>query len=141
VRHILLRALHEHRMRLPRRIAPSVWAEAVGPFLAARAQPTVLSGGTLHVLVEDHRWRDQLDAARRFLIEKINLRLGGALVRELQFGLAHSGAFDLARQRLEPLPGPDIEPDVVLGTSRLEPLLREAVLLAAEAASRRAARA
>jgi hypothetical protein len=128
-------------MRLPRRIAPAVWAQVVGPFLAARAQPTVLSGGVLHVLVEDHRWRDQLDAARRILMDKLNLRLGAELIRELQFGLAHTGVFDQARQRLEPLPEPRIEPDQVLGTSRLEPLLREAVLMAAEAASRRAARA
>jgi hypothetical protein len=141
VRPILLRALHKHGVRLPRRISPQIWAQAVGPFLAARAQPTVLSGGTLHILVEDHRWRDQLDAARRFLIEKLNQCLGAELVRELQFGPAHEGALDEARRRLEPLPEPRIEPEQVLGGSRLEPLLREAILMAAEAASRRAARA
>jgi predicted nucleic acid-binding Zn ribbon protein len=141
VRPILLRALQKHRVHLPRRISPSLWARAVGPFLAARAQPTVLSAGTLHVLVEDHRWRDQLDAARRFLMEKLNLHLGGEHVRALQFGLAHEGALDEARRLLEPLSEARIEPDQVLGRSQLEPLLREAVLKAAEAASRRAARA
>ena len=92
VRPILQRALQQHRLRLPRRISPHLWAEIVGPFLAARAQPTVLSGRTLHILVEDHRWRDQLDAARKFLLAKLNKRLGADLVGELQFGLAHTGS-------------------------------------------------
>ena len=46
--------------RLPRRLSPEVWESAVGRQIAARAQPTVLSAGPLHVLVQDHRWRDQL---------------------------------------------------------------------------------
>jgi len=137
VREILERVLQKHR--LPRRIAPSTWAQAVGPELASRAQPTVLSGGILHVLVQDHRWRDQIDAARRMVIDRLNQRLGAPLVRELQFGLAHSGA--LTPRRPEPPPGPAIEPHKVLGASRLEPMLREAILCAAEAASGRAARA
>src|SRR5438105_825733 len=76
LRAVLHRALNAHGMRLPRRIAPSVWESAVGRQIAARAQPTVLAGGTLHVLVQDHRWRDQLDAARVFLLERINRALG-----------------------------------------------------------------
>ncbi|TMA26643.1 MAG: DUF721 domain-containing protein [Deltaproteobacteria bacterium] len=139
VRPILQRALQQHRLRLPRRISPHLWAEIVGPFLAARAQPTVLSGRTLHILVEDHRWRDQLDAARKFLLAKLNKRLGADLVGELQFGLAHTGA--LRPLPREDLPEARIEPGQVLGGARLEPLLREALLRAAEAASRRAARA
>jgi Dna[CI] antecedent DciA-like protein len=78
--------------RLDRHVPRKVWADAVGAELAARAQPTVLSGGTLHLLVQDHRWRDQIDAARALIIERVNLRLGRPLVRALQFGLAHDGA-------------------------------------------------
>jgi len=128
-------------MRLPRRIAPSVWESAVGRQIAARAQPTVLAGGTLHVLVQDHRWRDQLDAARVFLLERINRVVGG--VRELQFGLAHSGALSEGRRRAGigavAMPEALLEPRHVLGDARLEPALREALLRAAEAASRRRA--
>lgn len=142
LRPILQRALDQGGLgrRLPRRIAPQVWADAVGAQLAARAQPTVLSGGTLHLLVEDHRWRDQIDAARKMVLERLNLRLGAPLVRALQFGLAHSGALDEARLAAArpPEPGPLIEPERVLGSSRLEPSLREALLRAAEAALRRA---
>ena len=146
---ILRRALAAHGLRrLPRRVCAQAWEAAVGPQIAARAQPTVLSGGTLHMLVQDHRWRDQLDAARVFLLERINRGMGGA-VRELQFGLAHSGALEAARRRAgigaaAPAAEVSLEPLRVLGSARLEPSLREAVLRAAEAAqaaSGRAARA
>jgi predicted nucleic acid-binding Zn ribbon protein len=140
---ILRRALDDRGLsrRLPRRVCPEVWESAVGAQMAARAQPTVLSHGTLHLLVEDHRWRDQLDAARLFLLERINLKLGKGTVRALQFGLAHAGALDAARRRAA-LDGavdasPPIEPERVLGSARLAGGLREAFLRAAEAAQRR----
>ena len=140
---ILRRALEENGMarRLPRRVSPEVWESAVGRQIAARAQPTVLSGGTLHLLVQDHRWRDQLDAARAILLERLNGKLGKGAVRALQFGLAHQGALDQARRRAgvcaAPLVRAAAEPSRVLGPSRLEPDLREALLRAAEAAHRR----
>ena len=150
IRVVLHRALDSHglRRRLERRIPPHVWEEAVGKQLASRAQPTVLTAGVLHILVEDHRWRDQLDAARNFLIARINQRLGAKLVRELRFGLAHDAALAPAKAALEALvPSAaealrrerTIEPLAVLGASQLEPSLREAVLRAAEAAARRRA--
>ena len=144
---ILRRTLDRHGLgrRLDRHIPAAAWADAVGAELAARAQPTVLSCGTLHVLVQDHRWRDQLDAARNFLVERVNRRLGSPLVRELQFGLAHAGALDEARRRagMGPVKAPEalVDPDQLLGGAQLEPALREAFLRAAEAASRRAAQA
>lgn len=140
---ILHRALKDHGMarRLPRRLSPEVWESAVGRQIAARAQPTVLSAGTLHVLVQDHRWRDQLDAARMFLIERLNARLGKDVVRQLQFGLAHEGALADGRRRagIGVLARAEVavEPLAVLGAARLEPGLREAVLRAAEAAARK----
>jgi len=140
---ILHRALDDRGFsrRLPRRVSPEVWESAVGAQIAARAQPTVLSSGTLHLLVEDHRWRDQLDAARLILLERINGKLGKGSVRALQFGLAHGGALDAARKRAGiagvPDDAPLIEPERVLGGSRLDAGLREALLRAAEAAQRR----
>jgi predicted nucleic acid-binding Zn ribbon protein len=127
--------------RLPRQLSPQVWESAVGRQIAARAQPTVLSAGTLHVLVQDHRWRDQLDAARMFLIERLNARLGKDVVRQLQFGLAHEGALQEGRRRAgigvaAPVEAP-LSPGAVLGAARLDPGLREAVLRAAEAAARK----
>ena len=140
---ILHRALREAGMakRLPRRVSPELWESAVGRQIAARAQPTVLSGGILHILVQDHCWRDQLDAARVMLLERLNRKLGKNTVRALQFGLAHEGALDQARRRAgvcaAPLVRAAAEPSRVLGPSRLEPDLREALLRAAEAAHRR----
>jgi hypothetical protein len=145
LRGILSRELRAHGIaaRLPKRIPPAVWESAVGKQIAARAQPTVLSGGTLHVLVQDHRWRDQLDAARNFLLERLNRELGNGSVRALQFGLAQQGLLDEARRRagidVVELPSAFVEPQRVLGESRLEPALREAVLRAAEAQARRRA--
>jgi predicted nucleic acid-binding Zn ribbon protein len=146
LRGILSRELRAHGIaaRLPRRVPPSVWESAVGKQIAARAQPTVLSSGTLHVLVQDHRWRDQLDAARTFLLERLNRELGHGTVRALQFGLAHAGALDEARQRagIAPIASP---PQLAaqqgaalnLEAVRLAPELREALLRAAEAQARR----
>lgn len=140
---ILNRALNEQGIcrRLPRRISPEIWESAVGQQIAARAQPTVLSQGTLHLLVQDHRWRDQLDAARTMLLERLNRKLGAGAVRALQFGLAHDGALDDGRRRAglgaARRQEIDVEPQRVLGGARLDPGLREAVLRAAEAAQRR----
>lgn len=140
---ILPRALRAHGIarRLPRRVAWQVWETAVGRQMAARAQPTVLAGGTLHLLVEDHRWRDQIDAARAFVLERLNRRLGAGAVRGLQFGLAHSGALDEARRRagigVRRAPERAADLSLLLGETRLEPALREAFLRAAEAALRR----
>jgi predicted nucleic acid-binding Zn ribbon protein len=145
LRGILRRALKEHGIgrRLPRSLAWQVWETAVGRQMAARAQPTVLAGGTLHLLVEDHRWRDQIDAARAFVLERLNRRLGEGAVRELQFGLAHSGALDEARRRagigVRRAPEAAVDLSLLLGEARLEPVLREAFLRAAEAAVRRRA--
>jgi predicted nucleic acid-binding Zn ribbon protein len=130
---ILRRTLDRHGLarRLDRHIPAAVWADAVGPELAARAQPTVLSAGTLHVLVQDHRWRDQLDAARAFLIERLNRRLGHNAVRALQFGLAHEGALR-ARHAGAPAPERRRAP-APPGAHKLPAELRDAFLRAAAA--------
>jgi len=116
--------------RLDRHVPAAIWADAVGAELASRAQPTVLSAGTLHVLVQDHRWRDQLDAARVLVMERLNRRLGRCAVRALQFGLAHEGAL---RSRRPDEPGRERQhsPVVPAGANNLPAELREAFLRAA----------
>ena len=95
---MLTRALHEHGLhhKLQRRFPLEVWTAAVGHELARRARPTALTAGVLHILVRDCRWRDQLDAARVFLIARLNEKLGRPAVRELRFGLAHAGFLEEA---------------------------------------------
>jgi predicted nucleic acid-binding Zn ribbon protein len=125
--------------RLDRHVPAAVWADAVGADLAARAQPTVLSAGTLHLLVQDHRWRDQIDAARHLIIDRLNRRLGRRAVRALQFGLAHEGALRpaarTAARHAAPAP-PRHSTAGVAGSHALPSEVRDALLRAA-ASSRR----
>jgi predicted nucleic acid-binding Zn ribbon protein len=134
---ILQRTLDRHGLarRLDRHVPAAVWADAVGMDLASRAQPTVLSSGTLHLLVQDHRWRDQIDAARELIIERLNRRLGRRIVRALQFGLAHEGALRPAPRRAAP--EPPRRSAAVSGAHALPSEVRDALLRAAAASSRR----
>jgi len=134
---ILQRTLGRHGLarRLDRHVPAAVWADAVGIDLASRAQPTFLSAGTLHVLVQDHRWRDQIDAVRELIIERLNRRLGRRAVRALQFGLAHEGALRPATQRTAAEAPQKSAP--VAGSHALPSEVRDALLRAAAAASRR----
>jgi len=123
--------------RLGRHFPSSVWSEAVGGELASRAQPTVLSGGTLHLLVQDHRWRDQLDAARHLIIARLNRRLGHDAIHSLQFGLAHSGSLHPLRPSSPSRPAPPRQPTAkVSGAHSLPSELRDALLRAASSSQR-----
>jgi hypothetical protein len=145
IRCVLERALSERGLsrRLERGLPRHIWREAVGPGIADRATPTVLSGGVLHLLVEDHRWRDQLDAARVTLIERVNARLGRPLVRELRFGLAHAGTFAVAApgRLAAPKEAAAAASAEVPGAQALHPELRAAFNAAARAAEAARARA
>jgi len=84
---ILTRALKQKRFsRALTPIPLQAWMDAVGPSLSARTRPTALSRGILHVAVVDHRWRDQIDAARALILRRLNARLGPGAVRGFQFG-------------------------------------------------------
>ncbi len=135
---ILQRTLDRHGLarRLDRHLPSAVWAEAVGPDLASRAQPTVLSSGTLHLLVQDHRWRDQLDAARHLIIARLNHRLGRNAVHSLQFGLAPEGSLLPPSSCHAAPPPPRRSASCVPGSHALPSELRDALLRAA-ASSRR----
>jgi predicted nucleic acid-binding Zn ribbon protein len=135
VRSVLERTLQSSGLArtMQRQLPPHIWNAVVGAEVAKRAQPTVLTAGALHVLVEDHRWRDQLDAMRTTLVERLNARLGKPMVRELRFGLAHKGAL-LQRARTEPRARPALGAAPHMhGAERLAPELRDAFLRAAHA--------
>jgi hypothetical protein len=134
---VLARALGEQGLaqRLDRRLPTQLWNDAVGAEIARRAQPTVLAGGVLHVLVQDRNWRDQLDAMRGMLIARLNQRLGRPLVKELRFGLAHQGALEEGTQRhggARPLQASALtaqQEQALLDRARPDRLLPEADLL------------
>jgi len=84
---ILARALQQKRFsRTLTPIPLRAWMDAIGPSLSARTRPTALSRGILHVAVVDHRWRDQIDAARALILRRLDARLGPGTVRGFQFG-------------------------------------------------------
>jgi hypothetical protein len=144
IRRLLEQALESHGLsvQVDRRLPAKVWEQAVGAEVARRARPTVLVGGVLHVLVEDHRWRDQLDALRTTIIARLNARLGRPMVRELCFGLAHAGALAGPRRPQAAVePGAELPPAgaIALAAERLPDGLRQAFLAAASAGARRVA--
>jgi hypothetical protein len=77
------------KKRFSRALTPiplRAWMDAVGPSLSTRTRPTALSRGILHLAVADHRWRDQIDAARALILRRLNACLGAGTVRGFQFG-------------------------------------------------------
>lgn len=60
-----------------------VWDAAVGEQIAAKAQPASFRDGTLTVVVASAPWMQQLSFLKTQLMEKINERLGGEVVREI----------------------------------------------------------
>jgi len=59
----------------------SLLLQAPGPAFKSSSELVVL-----HVAVVDHRWRDQIDAARALILRRLNARLGPGTVRGFQFG-------------------------------------------------------
>jgi predicted nucleic acid-binding Zn ribbon protein len=64
--------------------AQEVWAGAVGPAIAAAAQPTAERDGVLTVTCEAAVWAQELDLMAGELIARLNAALGGEPVRELR---------------------------------------------------------
>ena len=60
-----------------------LWPEVVGPVVAARAMPLRIIKGTLTVAVSSGPWKQELTFLKGMMIEKLNERLGGEVVREI----------------------------------------------------------
>ena len=61
----------------------SVWPEVVGTALAGRAQPLRIINGTLTVAVSSAPWMQELRFMTAMMKEKLNLRLGDEVVKEI----------------------------------------------------------
>jgi predicted nucleic acid-binding Zn ribbon protein len=61
----------------------SVWAEVVGPAIAAHARPVSLRSGVLVIAVEDGRWASELRFLTARLAAQLNDALGTTAVREV----------------------------------------------------------
>jgi predicted nucleic acid-binding Zn ribbon protein len=61
-----------------------VWADAVGPAVAAAARPSAERDGVLTVLCEAAVWAQELTLMESGLIAQINAALGAETIRELR---------------------------------------------------------
>jgi predicted nucleic acid-binding Zn ribbon protein len=61
------------------------WDEAVGPTVAARAEPAAFRDGVLSVRVAGAAWMQELQFMKEELREQLNARLGAALIRDIYF--------------------------------------------------------
>jgi len=69
------------------------WNEAVGPDIAAHAEPEIIRGTVLWIRVTDSVWMQQLHLLKTQLLERLNSRLKEEKLSDLRFQLdVHAGA-------------------------------------------------
>ena len=61
------------------------WADEVGPAVAARAEPASYRDGVLSVRVHGAAWMQELQFMKEELRQRLNQRLGAALIRDIYF--------------------------------------------------------
>lgn len=62
----------------------AVWAEAMGPMVAAEARPVGERGGVVTVACSAAVWAQELDLLSATLIERLNAHLSGGRVTRLR---------------------------------------------------------
>jgi hypothetical protein len=62
-----------------------LWPQLLGPHLAGEARALRLTGGTLWVSTSSTALAHQLHLERGPLMERLNVMIGGAVVREIRF--------------------------------------------------------
>ncbi|MDP2859863.1 MAG: DUF721 domain-containing protein [Bacillota bacterium] len=65
--------------------ALSVWAEAVGERVAARAKPVGVSSSCLLVAAESPAWRQELHLLKPTILRRLNSLLGGEYIKDIRF--------------------------------------------------------
>ena len=60
-----------------------IWTDCVGEQIASHARPAAFRDGTLTVSVDSAPWMQQLNFLKKQLMEKLNARLGEALVKDI----------------------------------------------------------
>jgi hypothetical protein len=69
--------------RLRQYQAITIWAEVVGPQIAARTRPEKIRDGVLEVCVDQPTWMQQLQLLKPQILAKLNARLGDTPLREI----------------------------------------------------------
>jgi len=61
------------------------WRDEVGELIARRAQPERVRNGILFVTVATHSWMQELQFQKEEIRERLNIRLGAELIRDIFF--------------------------------------------------------
>jgi Dna[CI] antecedent DciA-like protein len=88
----------------------SFWGDEVGNGIARRAQPAGFRNGILFVTVATHSWMQELQFMKDQIRDRLNLRLGAHLVRDIFFV---SGSVEVEAPVAEPIPPTPIPAAVV----------------------------
>jgi hypothetical protein len=107
----------------------SFWSDEVGAGIARRAQPAGFRNGILFVTVATHSWMQELQFMKDQIRDRLNLRLGAHLVRDIFFV---SGSVEVEAPAAEPLqPTPIAAAAVAPATAVVVPSLADPELAAA----------
>jgi predicted nucleic acid-binding Zn ribbon protein len=88
------------------------WADEVGPSIAARAKPLRFRAGVLFVRVASHAWMQELQFMKETIRERLNARLGAALIRDVYFVSAPDPEVPAPEQKAEAPPAPEPVPSL-----------------------------
>jgi hypothetical protein len=72
-----------------------IWNDVVGKTVALNAQPEKIRNGTLFVKVSSPVWMQQLQFMKELILEKLNQRLKGELVKTIFFMVGQINLQDL----------------------------------------------
>jgi hypothetical protein len=61
------------------------WEQEVGESIAARAEPASFRRGVLSVRVSGHAWMQELQFMKETIRDRLNARLGAAMIRDIYF--------------------------------------------------------
>jgi predicted nucleic acid-binding Zn ribbon protein len=79
--------LREHELKEPLRPrkAAAIWAEVVGPEIAAASFAEGVRGGVLFVRVRSNVWSNELTFYKQDIITRLNRRVGGDVISDIHF--------------------------------------------------------
>jgi predicted nucleic acid-binding Zn ribbon protein len=107
-----------------------VWDAAVGEQIAARARPVSFRDGTLTVTVASAPWMQQLTFLKTQIIDKLNEKLGGEVVREIYLKAGRAKTLSLqpepAKKSRRQLTGDEVRRVAEQTASINDPELRDA---------------
>lgn len=104
--------LREQALREPLRphTARAIWAQVVGPEIAAASSASGVRGGVLFVTVRSAVWANELGFYKQDILNKLNTRLGEAVLSDIHFKVSGGGL----KSPPKVLPEPDRPDDEAL---------------------------